>query len=856
METSTPMLRQYGEIKSAYKDCILFFRLGDFYEMFYEDAQTASQILDLVLTSRGQDVNGKIPMCGVPYHAADNYVSRLVRAGKKVAICEQVEDPALAKGIVKRDVIRVITAGTFLDDSSDARYLVSIASQGKNFGLAFTDTASGSIQTNQFTSVHQTLEILSKIPINECIFSESHEEAVKKLLTHPMLRLKNVALTGFRDWSFEPERAKKMLQEHFGTHSLRGFGIEDLPLAQASAGALIEYLRDMNKTSLKHVDRLSRYDDTDYVFISPAAHYGLELERLLQTIDRTVTSMGRRLMRAWMYHPLKDVGRIRERQDAVAFLQKDVSSREALASRLLPGIPDIEKSLSRLSCGSGAPRDLLAIRQALVRAPEFQIMLKSLADKSALFHVSDPKSLREKLEAAINPDMPLAKNEGKVIRSGFNVELDELRGLQEKGLTWLSEYQAREVKRTGINSLKVGFNRVFGYYIEITNAQLKSAPADYTRKQTLTNGERFITPELKEYEHKILTAQDKVFKIEADLIREMTSEILAEMSAVHSFAREIARVDVLFALSLLSIQRQWVRPDVSDGTELLIEEGRHPVVESAMGTDFIPNDTRMDCEDNRLIILTGPNMSGKSTYIRQNAVLVILAQMGSFVPAASARIGLVDKIFTRIGAHDEITKGQSTFMVEMTEAADILNNLTPRSLVVLDEIGRGTSTYDGLSLAWALAEFLQDKKARTLFATHFHELTLLSERLKGVRNYNVQVREWEDKVIFMHKIVPGGTDDSYGLYVAKLAGMPLKVLNRAQKILTDLESGGNLKERLQGPKFGEPQAEFFGKVKSDPVAEEIRATLEAMDVNNLTPIQALHKLGELKAAVEENEGVV
>ena len=851
METSTPMLRQYREIKSAYKDCVLFFRLGDFYEMFYEDAQTASQILDLVLTSRGQDSGGKIPMCGVPYHAVDNYISRLVRAGKKVAICEQVEDPALAKGIVKRDVIRVITAGTFLDDSADARYLVSIAPQGKNFGLAFTDTATGAILTNQFAGIHQALEILSKIPINECIFPEKDEEAVKKLLLHPMLRLKNVALTGFRDWSFEAERAKKTLQDHFGTHSLRGFGIEDLPLAQTSAGALVEYLRDMNKTSLKHVDRLSRYDDTEYVFISPAAHYGLELEQLLQTIDRTRTSMGRRLFRFWMYHPLKSVGRIRERQDAVSFLQKDASLREALSTRLLPGIPDIEKSLSRLSCGSGAPRDLLAIRQALVRAPGFQMTLKGLAEQSALFSVSDPQSLREKLEAAINPEMPLAKNEGKVIRPGFNAELDELRGLQEKGLAWLAEYQTREIKRTGINSLKVGFNRVFGYYIEITNAQLKAAPLDYTRKQTLTNGERFITPELKEYENKILTAQDKILKIEADLMRELISQILAQMNAVHAFAREVATIDVLHALSLLSVQRQWVRPDVSDGMELLIDEGRHPVVEAVIGSDFIPNDTRMDCEENRLIILTGPNMSGKSTYIRQNAVLVILAQMGSFVPAASARIGVVDKIFTRIGAHDEITKGQSTFMVEMTEAADILNNLTPRSLVVLDEIGRGTSTYDGLSLAWALAEFLQEKKARTLFATHFHELTLLSERLKGVRNYNVQVREWEDKVIFMHKIVPGGTDDSYGIYVAKLAGMPVKVLTRAKKILADLESGGNLKERLQGAKPGELQAEFFGKAKSDPVVDEIRATIEAMDVNNLTPIQALQKLTELKTAVEE-----
>lgn len=853
MEPSTPMLRQYGEIKAAHQDCILFFRLGDFYEMFYEDAKAASQILDLVLTSRGQDARGKIPMCGVPYHAAENYISRLVRAGKKVAICEQVEDPALAKGIVRRDVIRVITAGTFLDDSADARYLVALSLNGKNWGLAFTDTATGAVQANQFTTPHQVLEILSKIPMNECLFSEAHEEAVRTFLKHPMLRLKNVVFTAFRDWSFEPERARKTLLDHFGTRSLHGFGIDDLPLAQASAGALIEYLRDMNKTALKHVDRICRYDDTEYVFISPAAHYGLELEQLLQTIDRTVTPMGRRMIRFWMYHPLKDVLRIRQRQEAVCCLQADASFREDLAGRILSGIPDIEKSLSRLSCGSWAPRDLLAIRHALVRAPQFKEALKGSASRNSLFSVGDPVTLREKLEAAVNPDMPLAKNEGKVIRAGYHAELDELRGLQEQGLGWIADYQAREIRRTGINSLKVGFNRVFGYYIEISNAQLKSVPADYTRKQTLTNGERFVTPELKEYEHKVLTAQDRILKIEAELMRELVSGILLEIQAVHAFAREVATIDALCALGRLSAGRQWVRPDVSEGTELFIEEGRHPVVEGAIGTDFIPNDTRMDCEENRLIILTGPNMSGKSTYIRQNALLVILAQMGSFVPAASARIGIVDKIFTRIGAHDEIAKGQSTFMVEMNEAADILNNLTPRSLVVLDEIGRGTSTYDGLSLAWALAEFLQEKKARTLFATHFHELTLLSERLKGVRNYNVQVREWEDKVVFMHKIIPGGADDSYGIYVAKLAGMPIRVLHRARKILEELESGGSLKERLQGKAFLQEQADLFGKARTDTVADEVRAVIEAMDVNNLTPLQALQKLTDLKNVVTKEQ---
>jgi DNA mismatch repair protein MutS len=852
MESATPMLKQYSEIKSRHKDCILFFRLGDFYEMFFEDAQEASRILDLVLTSRGHDAAGKIPMCGVPYHAADGYIARLIKAGRKVAICEQVEDPALAKGIVKRDVIRVISAGTFLDDSTDARYIASLAANGKTFGLAFTDTATGAIQANQFASIHQTLEVLAKLPLYECIYPESQEESVKKLLAHPMLRTRKLMLTAFRDWSFEPERARKVLLEHFGVQSLKGFGIDGLPQAEAGAGALVEYLRDMNKTAIKHIDRIALYDDTEYVFISPAAHYGLELESLLSTLDRTQTPMGRRLFRFWLYHPLKGIDRINERLDAIELLKEDWPAREALGHTLLKNMPDVERSLSRISCDAALPRDFLAIRNALVRAPEFTSRLVKLVARAtnSLFEVHDLPKLRERLDAAINPEMPLAKNEGKVIKPGFHAGLDELRSLKDHGLEWLKNFQAQEIKRTGINSLKVGFNRVFGYYIEISNTNLKSAPADYTRKQTLVNGERFITPELKEYEHKILTAEEKILKIETEVLKVLAADILAEMAALHRFCQEVATVDVIHSLTLLASQPRWTRPRMSEGLELVIEEGRHPVVESFLSEEFIPNDTLLDGDENRLLILTGPNMAGKSTYIRQNAILVILAQMGSFVPAKSATIGVVDKIFTRIGAHDEITKGQSTFMVEMTEAADILNNLTPRSLVILDEIGRGTSTYDGLSLAWALAEFIQEKKARTLFATHFHELTLLAEERHGVKNYNVQVREWEDKVIFLHKIVPGGTDDSYGIYVAKLAGLPAKVLSRAKKILAELEMGGNLKERLKDSQVQGKQLDLFSP-KSDPRYEAIKATLEALDVENLTPMQALEKLGELKATVEE-----
>ncbi len=840
---ATPMLRQYSEVKSRHQDCILFFRLGDFYEMFYDDARDASRILELVLTSRGSDGKGKVPMCGVPYHSADNYIARLVRAGRKVAICEQIEDPVAAQGIVRRDVVRVITAGTFLDEGAEARFLVCLAPGPKAFGIAFTDTATGAVQANEFVSEHQLLEVLSKIPVNECVFPDNKEAEVKKLLAHPMLRLKALTLTPFHGWSFEPERGRKVLLEHFAVQSLRGFGIEPLTQAQAASGALIEYLRDMNKTPLKHLDRIALYNDTAYVYISPSAHYGLELESLLKTLDRTVTPMGRRLMRSWVYHPLKSVALINARLDAVEFLKNDTALRGELGGRLLKDMPDVEKSLSRLSCSCSTPKDLLVVRQALARAPEMARVLSAAASVNNLFELRDIPHLREKLSAAIDPDMPLAKNEGKVIRRGFNAGLDELKNLQDNGLEWLQDFQAREVRRSGINSLKVGFNKVFGYYIEITNANLGSVPVDYQRKQTLTNGERFVTPELKEHEHRILSAQDKVLRLEAEIVSGLTRDIMEAMSDVHRFCREVAGIDVLSSMAVVALQTGYTRPVLSEGSELVIEAGRHPVVEGSLAGEFMPNDTRLG-EDTRLVVLTGPNMSGKSTYIRQNALLVVMAQMGSFVPAAAARVGIVDKIFTRIGAHDEISKGQSTFMVEMTEAADIVNNLTPRSLIILDEIGRGTSTYDGLALAWALVEHLHECRARVFFATHFHELTTLAATLPGVKNYNVLVREWEDRVIFMHQITPGAADDSYGIYVAKLAGMPGRVVSRANNILVELESHGAAP--AEAGAVSTTVVEDLFKPAVDPLLEDLRRDVQSLDIENITPMQALQKLNDLK----------
>ncbi len=851
METSTPMLQQYQAVKAKHKDCILFFRLGDFYEMFYGDAKVASHILDLVLTSRGRGTPLEVPMCGLPYHAADTYIAKLIKAGYKVAICEQMEDPALAKGIVRRDVIRIITSGTFLgENTAEARYLLSLSPDSKTIGVAFIDSATGTIQTNQYSNQSKTIELITRLPISECIFPMSMKGSVEQILKHPLLKTKSMILSPHDDWCFNPDIARKTLCEHFAIHNLHGFGIEELPSAISSTGALLEYLKQMNKQPLRHIDKISLYADDDYVFISPAATHGLELETLLKTIDHTLTAMGKRKLRYWLYHPLKSPAAISERQKAVSLLNDTPMILKKLRE-ILRIIPDIEKSISRLSCGYTNVKDILAIRNALSSFPEIQNTIHPLITQNPLFQLEDIPVLRNLLERAINAEIPLSNHEGKVVKKGFHSELDSLREIQENGHQWLKNFQEQEIRRTHINSLKVGFNKVFGYYIEISNANLKSAPADYMRKQTLVNGERFITQQLKEYEEKILTAQDKIIKIENEIVQKIQTEILNHSIDLHNFSQAIATLDVIYSLSILAQSLKYIIPEVAEDTIIDIKEGRHPVVEKTSAEAFVPNDTILDCEENHLIVLTGPNMAGKSTYIRQTAVLVILAQMGSYIPATKAHIGIVDKIFTRIGAHDDIAKGQSTFMVEMNEAADILNNLSERSLIILDEIGRGTSTYDGLSLAWALAEYLQKTKARTLFATHFHELTALADEYRGVKNYNVAVKEWKDEIIFLHKIIPGSTDDSYGIYVAKLAGIPKPVIDRSRQILTQLELKNNLRETIKGNTLKEDQLNFFSSQK-DPIVEKVKSVIESMDVNNLTPLAALNKLQELKEMMEGN----
>ncbi|MBN2483880.1 MAG: DNA mismatch repair protein MutS [Candidatus Omnitrophica bacterium] len=853
MENLTPMLTQYAQVKSEHADCILFFRLGDFYEMFFDDAKVASNILDLVLTSRPAGRAGKVPMCGIPYHSADSYIARLVKAGRKVAICEQVEDPKDAKGIVRREVIRVITSGTFIDEDADqSRYVCAVYPHAHSFGFAFTDTTSGTIQVNQYLHPDKVVQLISKLPVYECVFPESQAERINELFDHPLLKAKDIMLSPYADWSFNVDIARKTLCEHFSTHNLSGFGIEEFPQGIASAGALLEYLKQMNRRAMVHLDRARVYNDSDYVIISGAAWQGLELDSFIKSLDHTCTAPGGRLLKEWVYHPLKSIEAIIQRQNAIVQLKEAPSSLQEKLTQYLHHIPDIERSLSRISCGCAQGKDLLALRNTFILIPQMRELLDPLVSVNELFFIEDIGELREELERAVNPEIPLAHPQGKIIRKGYNLELDGLRDIQENARQWLRELQRKEIEKTGINSLKIGYNKIFGYYIEISKSNLSRVPAEYIRKQTLVNAERFITPELKTFEEKMLTAQEEVLTLEEKLVARLHELLLGESQQIHRVSAQLATVDCLFSMSCVAQREGYTLPHMTDTFDIAIVSGRHPVIEKTLAQGFIPNDTRLDKSENHLLIITGPNMAGKSTYIRQVALLVIMAQIGSFIPAERAQIGIVDKIFTRIGARDDITKGQSTFMVEMNETAEILNNISARSLVILDEIGRGTSTYDGLSLAWAITEYLAARCVRTLFATHFHELTALNEEYPGVKNYNVAVKEWNDEVVFLHKIVPGGTDDSYGIYVAKLAGVPQEVVNRAQKILTRLEIYGNLQEKIRSRSKPVQQLSLFAP-PADPVWEKMKKELRECDINSITPLAALHKVHQWKELIDTDE---
>ncbi|MCX7917695.1 MAG: DNA mismatch repair protein MutS [bacterium] len=852
MENYTPMLVQYHSIKKKYSDCLLFFRLGDFYEMFYEDAKIASKVLDLVLTSKSAGKSGKIPMCGIPYHSADSYISKLIKNGYKVAICEQVEDPKKAKGIVKREVIRVLTSGTYIDETNpEARYLFSLYLDENIFGFSFIESGGSTIYSNEFEDKTKIIETIFKLPVYEVIYPESKREEIKELFTNPLLKLKNITLTEIDDWHFNYDISRKTILETFKITSLSGFGIEKLKYAQMSIGPLIDYLKETNKSNLLHIDRISFYNDKEFVYLSSSAINGLEIETLVKIMDRTKTPMGKRLLKYYILHPLTDINEIKKRQDIVEILCKNKNLRENLKN-ILDDIRDTEKSLTKISYGYGSIKDIVEIKKLLKIVPELLEKCGEILEKHNYFEIEDIPEIRNLLEIAIDENIPSLNYEGKIIKKGFNEEIDRLREIKENSENYLAKYQEEEIKRTGITSLKIGYNKVFGYYIEITKPNLKYVPPDYIRKQTLVNAERFTTVKLKEFEEEILTAEEKIISIENDIIEKIKKEILANSHKINLINTTISKIDVLLSFAEVAIENNYVKPIINESKIIDIKEGRHPIVEKSV-EEFIPNDTYLDTTENHLLIITGPNMAGKSTYIRQVALIVLLAQIGSFVPARSAKIGYVDKIFTRIGAQDEITKGQSTFMVEMSETAEILNNLTERSLLVIDEIGRGTSTYDGFSLAWAVAEYLIKKRVRTLFATHFHEITALG-RYKGVKNYNVAVKKYGEEIIFLHKIMEGATDESYGIYVAKLAGIPDNVIKRANEILLKLELEGAIKDKI----IGEVEVEYptlFPVEEKDKIEElkeeikkieSIKREIKNINIENLKPIDALLKLKEIK----------
>jgi DNA mismatch repair protein MutS len=798
------MMAQYRQIRNKLPaDTILFFRLGDFYEMFFEDAKEASKILDITLTRR-QDV----PMCGIPFHAVDSYLAKLIRAGKKVAICDQVEDPAAAKGIVRREVTGIVTPGTVMQDtilaSVQNNYLGSLCRNGDSYGLAMLDISTGAFWVEECREIGPLADILRMFAPRECMVPSEQlsDPQVKGAVAH----LGGVVVNGSEDWLFRYDVARDRLIRHFAVHSLEGFGCEHKAAAVGAAGAVLHYVQEDLRRDVRHVRSLRIRNPADFMMLDEATCANLDLiprradDRrgtftLLGTLDVTETPMGARLLREWVLRPLADRAGINRRLDGVEALVKDRALLRTLRERL-SDIRDLERLIARLSAGSGNGRDLRAMGVSLAALPAVRELVVGHA-AAVLREQGEGMVLLPELvdliSRAIEDEPPATLKEGGIIRRGFNAELDDLRAAASEGRQWLAEFQTREQARTGIKTLKVRHNKVFGYYIEISKGQLANVPVDYIRKQTLVNGERYVTPELKEHERKISGAQERAVALEYDLFVEIRDRMVTHTGEVQRTASAVAQLDVLGALADRALVSGYVRPQVSAGDRLWIKDGRHPVVERMPDAErFVPNDTLLDGTANQLIVLTGPNMAGKSTYIRQVGLIVIMAQMGSFVPASEAEVGIVDQVFTRVGASDDIARGRSTFMVEMQETANILNNATSRSLIILDEIGRGTSTFDGISIAWAVAEYLHNNekmKAKTLFATHYHELTDLSLTMSGVKNYNVLVSERNDQIAFLRKIVPGMADKSYGIQVARLAGLPLEVIDRAKEILANLEEG-------------------------------------------------------------------
>jgi DNA mismatch repair protein MutS len=862
----TPMMEQYFRIKELHPDALLFFRLGDFYEMFYEDAKTAAPVLDIALTSRQ-----KVPMCGVPYHAVNSYLPKLLRQGFKVAICEQVEDPKTAKGVVRREIIKVLTPGTAVEieseEAKESTFIISLALAEDGWGLALADLSTGEVRTLEgaWTEAKLVVDEVFKAAPKEILYPEGAEDALRRAL--PLDGANGATLSPIEAWLFDPPQAARVVLAHFGAKSLAGFGLEDKPRAVAAAGALLAYVKKVRQDSLSLVHRISYLNTGGHLVLDATTVRNLELVRnlrdgkvkgtLLDVIDFTVTSPGGRLLRSWLLRPLCDAAAIAERQDAVAEgLGATIARRELRET--LKGIQDLERLAGKIALAAAHPRDLVALKRSLAPLPVLEREVRGFAAR--LFtdmagrwdNAADVASL---VDRAILDEPAFLLTEGGLIKDGWSAELDDLRAVSRSGKGFIAALESRERERTGIGSLKVRYNKVFGYYIEVTKPNLPQVPADYMRKQTLVNSERFLTPELKEYEEKVLHAEERIGALEHRLFLEVREIVARETQRLQRIAADVAALDVLLALAECAARRGYARPVVDGGDAIRIEAGRHPVIETTQAEPFIPNDLELDAAANQILIITGPNMGGKSTFLRQAALVVLLGQMGAFVPAKSARLGLVDRIFTRIGAMDFLSVGQSTFMVEMLETAAILHNATARSLILLDEVGRGTSTFDGLSIAWAVAERLherEDVRPKTLFATHYHELTELALTLPRIKNFHVSVREWKDEVVFLRKIVAGPSDRSYGIHVAKLAGLPRDVVDRAREILFNLEkqeldeAGQPRLARRTRPSGDRNQMMLFAEDREYALLRELREEIEGLDLASLTPLEALNALAGLK----------
>jgi DNA mismatch repair protein MutS len=869
-------MRQYLDAKRQYRDAIVFFRMGDFYEMFYEDALVASRALELTLTSRSKDAGGQgIPMCGVPFHAADGYVARLVKKGFRVAICEQVEDPRKAKGLVKREVVRVVSPGTLTEpsylDAREPAFLMAIAPAGETLGVALVDVSTGEFSTSEYRGADGRQALLDEISVLRPreVVVPAESGVVDRI---PGLAQLQVPVTNADAWTFDAETARGALLDQLKTHGLEGFGLEGRTAAVQAAGGLVAYLRDTQKADLAHVRAITYRTSADCLIIDPITLKHLEIVTgseggaqgsLLQEIDRTMTSMGGRLLRAWLLRPLCSLERIRDRLDAVEELAFR-STERAKFRETLKSVHDLERLVGRAALSTAGPRELVSLRFSLAAVPRLKGILQDVAApllRSLCAELDELTDVRDLIERTLIDEPPALAREGGFTRDTVDPELDDLRTISRSGRQVIAEMEERERARTGIASLKVRFNRVFGYYIEISKANLHAVPDDYQRKQTIAGGERFTLPALKEYETKVLGADERILERELEIFEDLRRRVAAEAPRIQDTARALAALDVLAGLAETAAIANYTKPHLHDGDELVVVDGRHPVVERYTSDAFVPNDIDLNGSTRQLVLLTGPNMGGKSTYLRQTALIPLLAQIGSFVPARDAKLPIIDRIFARVGASDNIARGHSTFMVEMQETANILHAATSRSLVVLDEIGRGTSTFDGLSIAWAVAEYLASNpraRPKTLFATHYHELTDLADSLAGVVNAHVSAREWKDEIIFLRKIVSGRSDRSYGIQVARLAGLPAGVITRAQEILTGLErdelSRGGRPTLSGAADPGTRQLGLFA-VAAESIRssrqQEVDTRLKAIDIDETTPRQALEILAEIKKLVDE-----